>query len=241
VSAVVSKRTLLTAFLVAATTGSAACRVGTSLPVEEPAELVADEATAISNALLAPALTNSIFSANHVSFMHQHGVQSIHEHPVAGPWIHERTDEEGPLLSHHNLFQFDLTVEPECGAGGSLLMEAAVTGEGNPAVGVGAVHYVMIQTPQGCALPLAQVGEFFLNASPYLTVEAHAVNDGSGTVTIHGIMEGGVAWQAENKAGSCLVELIWEGAGPSLDEIEVVAVSGSFCNLDGLAWLMTLD
>lgn len=240
-SAVAGRRSLQTSVLVALALGSAACRVGTNLPVEEPAALVAEEATAISNALLAPALANSVFSTNHVSFTHQHGTQSVHEHAVAGPWIHERTDDEGPLLSHHNLFQFDLTVEPECGAGGSLLMEAAVTGEGNPAVEVGSVHYVMIQTPQDCTLPLAQVGEFFLNASPYLSVEAHAVNDGSGTVRINGIIEGGVAWQAESKAGSCLIELVWEGSGPALDQIQSVAVSGSFCDLQDLAWSMALD
>lgn len=238
-SAVAAKRPLLTVLLVA-TAGSAGCRVGTSLPAEQPDELLFEEAQAITAALLLPALENSIFSSNHVSFTHQHGVQKVHQHPVTGPFVHDRADGDGPLLSHHNLYEFDLTVEPACSAGGSLLLEAAVTGEGDPALGVGSVHYVMIQTPQECSLPPAQVGEFLVDASPYLTIEAHAINDGT-TTRIYGIVEGGISWQAEAKAGSCEIDLTWEGSGDSMDEITSAIVTGDFCDLDDLGWTLALE
>lgn len=191
-------------------------------------------------ALLLPALENSVFSENHASFTHQHGAQPIHEHPVSGPWVHERADGDGPLLSHHNLYTFDLTVEPECAAGGSLLIEAAVSGEGNPSVEAGFVDYVIIQTPSECAQPLAAFGEFVVDASPYLTIEASARN-ASGTARIHGTVEGGIEWQAEAKAGTCQVDLTWEGTAASMAEIGSVDVAGGMCGLEGLSWTLSLD
>lgn len=239
-SAVAGKHSLRTALLVVATAATTACRVGTSLPVEEVDALVFEEAQAMTAALLMPALENTIFSANHASFTHQHGASAIHEHPVSGPWSHDRIDDDGPLLSHHNLYTFDLTVEPDCSAGGSLLLEAAVTGEGNPSVEAGVVHYVIIQTPSECALPLAEVGDFVVDASPYLTLEAHATNDGT-TTRIYGLVEGGISWQAESKAGTCQIDLEWEGTGASMDEITAVQISGDFCDLEDLSWSMVLD
>ncbi len=206
------------------------CRVGTDLPAVEPAELEVEEAIALSEALVTPTLANTVFSTNHVSFAHSHSDLGVHSHPVSGPWVHTTGDPDGPQLGHHNLFEIDVTVEPDCASGGSVILEAQVTGEGNPGIEVGAVHYVMIQTHAQCTLDLGE-SVFVVDGAPYLTVEAHAVNNGT-TTTVTGLLEGAVAWQAEAKAGTCTVEASFAGAAPSLDELTAVTLTGSVCGFE---------
>ena len=209
-----------------------ACRVGTDLPTEDPVALELAEAEQVAAALLDVTLENSVFSANHVTFMHAHGDEGPHAHPVQGPYVHELDIVEDLFPSHHNLFDFELSVESPCSQGGSVLVEAVITGEGNPAVEVGAVHYTMIQTHQGCSLTLDESDDLplVLNASPYLEAEAHATNDGA-TATLFGSFAGALGWQAEAKGGSCELDLSYEGNGPTLSDITEAAVTGTFCGL----------
>lgn len=208
----------------------AGCRVGTDLPGAQPTTLEAAEAGLVTAELLDVTLANSVFSANHVAFTHSHGVEAPHTHPVQGPYVHELEISDGPLPSHHNLFEFDLTIESPCSLGGSVLVEAAITGEGNPAVQPGSVHYMMVQTHQGCSVAFGDA-EYVLSASPYLEVEAHAVNDGTGTVTVYGSLVGSIGWQAEAKGGTCALDLAYTTSAASLDEITEVSVTGTFCDL----------
>ena len=206
------------------------CRIGTDVPGEEPAELEMREAEAIVAALVSPTLENTVFSTNHASFVHEHGEAGLHSHPTTGPWVHEEGD-DGPYLGHHNLFVFNLVLEPECSGGGSVLFEAEVTGEGNPAVEPGVVHYVMVQTHTACAIAVAGGETFLIEAAPYLTVESHATNSG-GTSRIYGSIVGSLSWQAEAKGGSCSIDVAWDVSAPALSELDVVPITGSFCELD---------
>lgn len=203
------------------------CRVGTDLPADPPPEIEVSEAEAVVAALMAPTLANTVFSQNHASFQHAHGEEGLHSHPVEGPWLHDGGG-EGPLMSHHNLFTFDLVLEPNCGEGGTVLLEAAVTGEGNPAVEVGTVHYVGIQTHDECVISTGQGTAFLLRAAPYLEVESHASNDGT-TTRVFGSIVGTLGWQAEAKGGTCPIDIGWDAAAATLATIESIPIAGSFC------------
>jgi hypothetical protein len=213
--------------------GTAACRIGTNIPEQAPPALELAEALSVSSALLQSTLLNSLYSTNHVSFMHSDAANALHSHPVTGPYVHEFEIRAGPLASHHNLINFDLTLSSSCLAGGSVQMEAAVTGEGNPAVQTGQVHYTMVQTHSDCVVEVPGTGgvQFVLNSAPYLSVEAHATNDGAGDAQLYGTLSGSIAWEAASKAGVCPVELAFSGSGASIDEIAEVSLSGSVCEL----------
>lgn len=184
----------------------------------------------MAGALVAATLTHSVFSDNHTSFVHEHGVSGLHAHPMSGPWVHASPEDDGPALSHHNLFEIDVSVEPECPGGGSVLLEAQVTGEGDPTVGNGVVHYVMLQMHQACVM-LVEGEDFLLDAAPYLTVESHGTNNATGA-RLYGSVQGSLAWQAEAKGGSCAIELEWDEAAASMDEIGSVSVGGTMCGLE---------
>jgi len=91
----------------------------------------------------------------------------------------------------------------------------------------------MIQTHTDCVIPLSDGSgeDFVLNASPYLTVEAHATN-GAGVVTVFGTIEGQIAWEGDAKGGVCEMELDYSATGASMDEITEIPVTGTFCDLD---------
>jgi hypothetical protein len=218
------------ALLLVATASS--CRIGTDVPADEMPELELTEAEDVISEVLVSSLQNSILSANHVSFAHSHGATTLHSHPVSGPYIHDLVV-DGPQLGHHNLFEFDLVLDTPCSVGGSVLIEAAVTGEGNPAVQPGSVHYIMIQTHADCVIPLSDGSgeDFILNASPYLTVEAHATN-AAGVLSLFGSIEGDIAWEGDAKGGVCEMKLDYSATGASMDEITEIPVTGTFCDLD---------
>jgi hypothetical protein len=85
-----------------------ACRIGTDVPADELPELEVSEASDVAATLLLSTLQNSVFSTNHISFVHAHGAAVLHGHPVEGPYIHDLVV-DGPLFGHHNLF---FTVSP---------------------------------------------------------------------------------------------------------------------------------
>ena len=213
--------------------GTASCRIGTNLPEQAPPALELAEALGVSYALLQSTLSNSLYSTNHVSFLHAHGENTLHVHAVSGPYVHDFEIASAPLGSHHNLISFDITLTAGCTAGGSVLMEARVTGEGNPAVQTGQVHYTMVQTHSDCVVEVPGTGgaQLVLNSAPYLSVEAHATNDGAGDAQLYGTLSGSIAWEAAAKAGICPVELVFSGSGASIDEIAEVSLSGSVCEL----------
>ncbi len=209
------------------------CRIGTDLPGDAPAELMPVEAIEVSSRLLNLTLENSVFSSNHVAFAHTHNGLAAHVHPVSGPFVHELRLREAPLLSHHNFFQFDLVLESPCESGGTVQTEAAISGQGNPAIQPGAVHYIIVQTHTDCALLLAESGStrLVIDAAPYLTIEAHATNDGTST-ELYGTIVGGLAWEAETKAGTCELDLAYSAGGTTLDEIAEITLTGTFCDLE---------
>ena len=209
------------------------CRVGTDLPGDTPAELMPVEAIEVSSQLLGVTLANSIFSSNHVGFAHTHNGLAAHVHPISGPFVHELRLREAPLLSHHNFFQFDLVLETPCESGGTVQTEAAIAGEGNPAIQPGSVHYIIVQTHSDCALILEESGStrLVIDAAPYLSIEAHATNDGTST-EVYGTIVGGLAWEAETKAGTCELDLAYSAGGTTLDEITEITLTGTFCDLE---------
>ena len=209
------------------------CRIGTDLPGDMPAELMPVEAIEVSAQLLDLTLANSVFSSNHVGFAHTHNGLAAHVHPISGPFVHELQLRETPLLSHNNFFQFDLVLDSPCESGGTVQTEAAISGEGNPAIQPGAVHYVIVQTHSDCALILAESGStrLVIDAAPYLTIEAHATNDVASS-EVYGTIVGGLAWEAETKAGTCELDLAYSGAGPTLEEVAEITLTGTFCDLE---------
>ncbi|MEM7415714.1 MAG: hypothetical protein AAF389_09485 [Gemmatimonadota bacterium] len=208
------------------------------MPNVEQAVLTDVEGASMAVGLVAATLTHSVFSENHTSFQHEHGVSGLHSHPMSGPWVHTSPEDDGPALGHHNLFEIDLSIEPDCPGGGSVLYEAQITGEGDPRVENGVVHYVMLQMHQACVMPI-EGDDFLLEAAPYLTVESHATN-AAGTARLYGSVQGSLAWQAESKGGSCAIDLGWDESGASLDDIGSLQVSGTMCGVD-FSTPLTLD
>ena len=217
--------------VVALTTALAGCRVGTDLPGSEPIELETSEAVEVASIVLDATLQNSVYSDDYASFTHQHGAAALHAHPITGPFAHDVGVFDGPALSHHNLFTFDQSTEVDCALGGSVLIESEITGEGDPRLGQGRVQYTMIQTHDDCAMPVGPGAEFVLNAAPYLTAEAFATNDRT-VAQVYGTLLGGVKWEAEAKAGTCEVDLQYTGSAASMSEIEMLAVTGTFCGME---------
>jgi len=207
------------------------CRVGTDLPGSEPVELEMNEAVEVTTAVLDATLQNSVYSDAHAAFTHQHGTAALHEHPITGPFVHDGGVLDGPALSHHNQYVFDLSTEVACALGGSVLMESEITGEGDPRLGIGRVQYTTVQTHNACAVSIGAGAEFVLDAAPYLTAEAFATNDGT-VAQVYGSLLGGVSWDAEAKAGTCEVDLQYTGSAVGMPEIEMLRVTGTFCGME---------
>lgn len=211
----------------------AACRIGTELPGDEAGSLELAEAEGIASALVRAALEPTVFSDQQAAFTHSHGTVATHTHPVAGPYLHDVEIVDGPLPSHHNLFSVELAVDVPCDAGGSLLLEAAATGEGNPLVQLGKVDYELGQSPVDCVLVLADAGDarMALESPPYVTGTAHAEYAGVASAVVSAALTGGIAWEGEAKAGECAIDLQLEATGPSVLEITEVPVTGTVCDL----------
>lgn len=211
----------------------AACRIGTELPGEEAGSVELDEAEGIATALVRAALEPTVFSDQQVAFTHAHGGAGAHTHPIEGPFVHDVEIVDGPLPSHHNLFNVELAVDVPCDAGGSLLVEAAATGEGHPLVQQGKVDYELGQNPVDCVLMLAEAGDarMALESPPYVTGTAHVEYDGASSALVSASLTGGIAWEGEAKAGECILDLQLEATGPAVLQITEVPVTGTFCDL----------
>jgi len=192
------------------------------------------EAEEISDALVKAALEPTVFSEEQVLFTHSHSSVGPHTHPVGGPYVHDGIEiEDGPVLSHHNTFTIDLSVEVDCSGGGIIVVDAAAVGEGNPLVQAGHVDYDIGQDATACLLDVDSGASALLalESPPYPTGETHVEFDGSSSARIWGMLTGGLAWEAESKAGECELDLTFEATGSSVLEITDVPVEGTLCGL----------
>ena len=57
-------------------------------------------------------------------------------------------------------------------------------------------------------------------------------NDGAGSAEISGTLVGGTAWEAQAKAGECLIDLAFAGSAATVGEISEVTVTGTVCEID---------
>ena len=199
--------------------GTASCRIGTKITEQARPALELAEALSVSSSPLQSTLLNSLYSTNHVSFMHSDAANVLQAHAVTRPYVHEFEMRTGPLASRHNLISFDLTLSSSCLAGGLVQMQAAVTGEGNRAAQIAQVHYTMVPAHSDCVVEVLGTGgvQPVLNSAPYLSVEAHARNDGAGDAQLYGTLSG-------SNAGGYPIELAFSASGASIDE---VSLSGS--------------
>jgi len=155
----------------------------------------------------------------------------VHAHPRTGPFVHDGAP-EGPALSGHNLFNEDFSFTQQCGAGGTLMIAAAAVGEGDPRVQQGFIDYEIGHDPLECTILVDGGERLVLRAPPYVTGQANVTNDGAGSATISGSLTGGTAWEAQAKAGQCLIDLEFSGSGSSVAAITEVTVTGTVCEID---------
>lgn len=212
-----------------------ACRIGTDLKEEEQGTLLLDEARTISAAYIRTTVENTVLSPVQAVFYHSHGpplqpAATLHSHPRAGPFVHEGTP--GPLPSGHNLFNEDFSFDLTCAAGGTLVLAAAAVGEGNPLIQQGFIDYEIGHDPLECAILVDGGDRIVLRAPPYVTGAAHVSNDGAGSAEISGTLVGGTAWEAQAKAGECLIDLAFAGSAATVGEISEVTVTGTVCEID---------
>lgn len=220
----------LTVFALALVLGVGACRIGTDLPTEDVGELETDEALGITTELLMAVVQNTVFSEAQTLFYHAHGPHGLHSHRIEGPYTHDSEADGGPLPSSHNLFNIDLSFNVACTGGGSVLVEAAAVGEGNPLIQRGFIDYEWGLDHQECGFDAG--GELIvLSTPPYVIGMARSEFDGAQLAEISGTLTGGIRWEAEAKAGECEMELAFAATGTSLEAITEIPVTGSFCGL----------
>lgn len=230
--AIVHRSRGLTALAMIVSLSVTACRVGTDLPSEEQDTLEPAEALGIATSLVRATVQNTVFSPAQALFYHSHGPAGRHSHPIVGPFVHDLGVEYGPFPSSHNLFNTDFSFDLSCESGGTLLLEAAGVGEGNPLIQRGFIDYQWGHDHEDCGIVLADGQRFVLDAPPYITGEAHVTYDGVDSAEISGVLTGGIAWEAETKSGECEVELTFSGSAATVREIVEVLLIGTFCDLD---------
>jgi hypothetical protein len=229
-----SGRRLSPIALTAALVSAAACRVGTDLPADEPDQLEQLEAEAIVGTLVLNSLESTVFSEGQVAFTHSHGPLGAHSHPIGGPFVHDFEIVSGPLPSGHNLFNVDFAYDLPCAGGGSLFLEAAAVGEGNPLTQPGFVDYELGHELRECVVEVEELdwAQILITTPPYVTGQASVRFDGASDAQVTGFLEGGLAWEGESKAGSCDLSLTFEAVGTSVLGIDQIPVTGTFCELE---------
>jgi hypothetical protein len=210
-----------------------ACRVGTDVEPAEPDVLEQAEAEAVLGALVLVSLERTVFSDQQVLFTHAHGPLGVHAHPIGGPFTHG-SGIPGPLPSGHNLFNADFEHDVPCAGGGSLFLEAAAVGEGNPLTQKGFIDYQMGHELRECVVEVEALGgaRLLLTTPPYVTGEASVRYDGASQAEIDGFLEGGFGWEGAAKAGACDLSVDFSAAGTTVLAIDQIQVTGTVCDFE---------
>jgi hypothetical protein len=104
----------------------------------------------------------------------------------------------------------------DCPLGGSLSVTGGIDVVVDDETGVGSYDHELRKTHESCRVVAPRLErEFLLEGAPSVTTRASARLESEALVSIEGSEQGSVAWQLDDRSGTCTIDVTYTVTGPA--------------------------
>lgn len=129
-------------------------------------------------------------------------------------------------------FDLSFAFEAPCPLGGTLEVDLDLTGTADPDTGAGDLTMELVEVPRGCVVRHEDSGRRFeLDGAPGITATVDVVADGEGAASFSGSYDGAVAWETDDRDGTCTFDLAFGGEGDELAGTASGTLEGTVCGV----------